>query len=435
MLNITKRLALCAASASMAFAGLGLLGTAAKAAADRPSARTAVPSAAFSRAIRLTGPANSSAVPQAFLFTVSCSRFGSCAAGGTYDDSLHHAHAMAISERSGRWARGVALRMPADAPAVASSRVNGMACRSAGSCTAVGDYPKAGTDAGRVFAVNEIGGRWRRASEIKLPVNAAAPAAAGLTGLSCPSRSACVAVGGYTDNAQHFQAMVVVERQGAWRPAVELSLPPDAAANPLAELNAVACQSTGHCVAVGSYTDTLGHERALGGIESNGHWTATAISLPPNADGTFTTPTGITCSQDGHCVIVGEYRPTPNPHVQAMSAVEFGGHFSAFSQVKAVPTGAVIAGLHSVSCLPSGQCVAVGNFTASSGRSLAYSVVRSASGNWSHAAAVQEPRGALTTAMQAGFLDAVSCLTGGCTAAGFYRGSNFGLNAMAAIRR
>ena len=42
---------------------------------------------------------------------------------------------------------------------------------------------------------------------------------------------------------------------------------------------------------------------------------------------------------------------------------------------------------------------------------------------------------ALTTAMQVGLLDAVSCLTGGCTAAGFYRGSNFGLNAMAAIRR
>jgi hypothetical protein len=118
-----------------------------------------------------------------------------------------------------------------------------------------------------------------------------------------------------------------------------------------------------------------------------------------------------------------------------MSAVEFGGHFSAFSQVKAVPTGAVIAGLHSVSCLPNGQCVAVGNFTASSGRNLAYSVLRSATGNWSHAAAVQEPRGALTTAMQVGLLDAVSCLTGGCTAAGFYRGKTFGQNVMAAIRR
>jgi hypothetical protein len=342
---------------------------------------------------------------------------------------------MAISERSGRWARGVALRMPADAPAAASSRVNGIACRSAGSCTAVGNYPKAGADSGRVFAVNEIGGRWRRASEIGLPVNAAAPVAAGLTGLSCPSRAACVAVGGYTDNAQHFQAMVVVKRQGVWGPAVELSLPPDAAANPLAELGAVACQSVGHCVAVGSYTDTLGHERALGAVQSSGHWTATAISAPPNAAGTFTTPSGITCRQDGHCVIVGEYRPTPNPHVQAMSAVEFGGHFSAFSQVKAVPPGAVIAGLHSVSCLPDGQCVAVGNFTASSGRSPAYSVVRSASGKWSHAAAVQEPRGALTTAMQVGFLDAVSCLTGGCTAAGFYRGTNFGQNAMAAVRR
>jgi hypothetical protein len=292
MLNITKRLVLCAASASVAFAGLGLIGTAAKAAAGWPPARTAVPGAAFSRAIRLTGPANSSAVPQAFLFTVSCSGFGNCAAGGTYDDSQHHAHAMAISERSGRWARGVALRMPADAPAVTSSRVTGMACRSAGSCTAVGNYPKEGADAGRVFAVNEVGGRWRRASEIGLPVNAAAPVSAILTGLSCPSRSACVAVGGYTDNVGHFQAMVVVKRQGAWLPAVELSLPPDAAANPLAELTAVACQSTGHCAAVGSYTDTLGHERALGAIESNGHWTATAISPPPNADGTLRTPRG-----------------------------------------------------------------------------------------------------------------------------------------------
>ena len=122
MRNITKRLALCATSASMTIAGFGLLGTAANAAADGPLARTAVPGAAFSRAIKLTGPGNSSAVPRAFFFTVSCSRFGSCAAGGMYDDSQHHSHAVAISERSGQWARGVPVRMPDGAPATESSR-------------------------------------------------------------------------------------------------------------------------------------------------------------------------------------------------------------------------------------------------------------------------------------------------------------------------
>jgi hypothetical protein len=53
----------------------------------------------------------------------------------------------------------------------------------------------------------------------------------------------------------------------------------------------------------------------------------------------------------------------------AMSAVESGGTFSPFTEITTLPSSPMIAVLTSVSCIATGQCVGVGNYTDNTNRS------------------------------------------------------------------
>jgi hypothetical protein len=141
----------------------------------------------------------------------------------------------------------------------------------------------------------------------------------------------------------------------------------------------------------------------------------------------------VSCEGSGQCVIVGAYRLTGG-RIEAMSAVESGGAFKAFTEITAAPPNVSTAILRAVSCTPAGQCVAVGSYYDLTEHEHAYAVFRSAKGNWADATIMRNPPGAATIPLQGGTLNGVSCLSRGCTAAGFYTTAKGAQLPLAAIR-
>lgn len=405
--------------------------------ADVPArpAKAVVPGASFGRAVKLSLPLNSASIPNADVFTQSCSSFGNCVAGGTYADRKFRFQALTITEKLGRWGRGVMVRLPGNAPANVQARVSGLACPRAGDCTAVGDYANAANpDLGRVFAATQTGGRWQPATELKLPSGAASPPQAQIYAVSCFAVGSCVATGDYWDGTSNSQAMLITESKGHWHQATEIFPPSGAGSQPDLGFTALSCQG-GQCVTAGQYVNAAGKTIGLGLVIANGSYlTVENIKLPRNAAGSFLQMRSVSCQNSSRCVIVGEYG-TSGSGVQALSAVESAGAFSAAAEVTAVPPNEVTAVLGAVSCASTGRCVAVGDYADATGHYRSYAVTRSAAGHWSSAAVVPAPADASPDPAQEDTLDGVSCFTAGCVATGFYRTKADATDPMAAVER
>ena len=99
--------------------------------------------------------------------------------------------------------------------------------------------------------------------------------------MSCPAADRCAAIGYYIDNNGE-QGLIDTLSSGTWG-AQMAPVPPDAAPNPEAGLNDVACPAVDSCVAVGQYA-VNGSSYVLGGPSYSGlidtllagKWTATA---------------------------------------------------------------------------------------------------------------------------------------------------------------
>jgi len=399
------------------------------------AARAAVPAAPFGRAFALRLPSNSASIAQGFAYGESCSSFGNCVVGGGYAVASGKIEPLAISENSGKWSRGVELKLPNDAPASVSARVNSVSCIRIGDCTAVGNYPKPSSYFGRIFAISETGGAWRLATELKLPSNAAWPPQASVHAVSCWAAGSCAAVGIYYDSAKSQQAALFTESKGSWRRGIELFPSFDAGPAPSLTFNAIACQKSGQCVIAGDHLNAAGKWVGDGRIVSHGTYVAVAnINPPHNADGSWLDISSVSCPSSTKCVIVGAYRDTSG-HIQPLSAVESNGAFKSATEITTVPPREVTATLYAISCTTGGPCVAVGAYTDTATRDHAFAITRSASGHWGYGAIVVNPPDASPGANVADLLTGVSCFTNGCVAAGIYSTkASGGYKPMAAIK-
>jgi len=273
---------------------------------------------------------------------------------------------------------------------------------------------------GRVFAATENRSRWQRAHEIPLPVNAVSPPSGELNAVSCTAPGSCLAIGDYTDKAGDLEAMIVRERGGRWGRAFEIYPTSDAAPNPLATFDGIACQPNGQCVIVGTYVGTSGKPEVLGIIESHGSFLVVENILLPPSSNQFLEIRSVSCAGSGSYVIVGRYG------TKAVAAVESGFAFKPAKFITAVPPNQSDTTLYAVSCVTSGQCVAVGRYTDTSFHEHAYAVIRTPTGHWVDAAVVQTPPGSAPGIYQATALDAISSVIRGCVAGGFYTHSSSG---------
>ncbi len=216
--------------------------------------------------------------------------------------------------------------------------------------------------------VTETGGTFAPATEVTAPSNAASDPLTGFNAVSCTSVGNCVAVGTYTDSSGHQQGMEATETGGTFAPATEVTAPSNVGSD-LEQLVDVSCPSAGDCVAVGLYTDSSGNTQEMEATETSGTFAqATEVSAPSNAgsdpDANFF---GVSCTSVGNCVAVGSY-VNSSGFTQAMEATETDGTFAQATEVTAPSNagsgGYTYAVLDAASCTSSTNCVVVGYYNA-----------------------------------------------------------------------
>ncbi len=276
------------------------------------------------------------------------------------------------------------------------------------------------------------GGAGWTAAKAPLPADAGMNPYPFLTSVKCVSASSCVAVGGYDDFSTNGQGLLETLSGTTWTPT-RAPLPANAAANPQAGFQSVACTSMSSCLAVGTYQDSSGNYQGLLETFSGTTWTATEAPLPANAasacsQGCRTQLTSVTCTSATSCVAVGSYEV---PGQSSGGLALFDGLVETLSGTTWTATEAPLpAGaasnqtafvLWSVACVSASSCLAVGQYQDSSGNQQG--LVETLSGTTWTATEAALPAGA--AASQTADLVSVVCpSTSSCVAVGFYADSS-----------
>ncbi len=289
------------------------------------------------------------AIEYSELKAISCATPHACTAGGDYVTSSGVFAPLAERWTGSRWAI-----QPVPNPAAnAESFLEGISCPAATSCTAVGFTTQStGTARAEALAEHWNGTRWRVEST-PLPAHTLGIQ---LYGVSCPSASDCIAVGGYLKG----EAPLAEQWNGTrWR---LLTVPVPTGGTGAAALTAISCTGPRACTAVGYYYDDSGGQSALAEAWNGIRWRPQALASP---DGT--TLNGISCTP-GACTAVGTVATaTVSSETDAPFAARWNG--TRWSR-QSVPGPASGGGLSGVSCAGSRACTAVGAASTPNGASV-----------------------------------------------------------------
>jgi hypothetical protein len=434
--SASRRRAVAAASAGLgAFALMAPLGPTGPAVRPVPSH----PPPVVVRA-REVGPPADSRFPQGTgLYAAWCTGQGACVAGGNYEDARGSVQPMVAAQAGGTWLRGTRLTLPSNAQQQPYAQVNGVACRSAGNCVAVGNYTYSSQRYVGAFLATESRGVWQPAFTPQLPADAVTPQRARLEAVTCRPDGYCQAVGSYQDKTGQIHAMVLAKPAGeAWGRAAEIAPPAGAPASADAVLTGVSCPVPGECVAVGHYSDGPSATRGMGVTETGGSWGRAAGIPAPRGSvaSSFTGLSSVSCRLDGRCLAVGVFA-VDSTRDQAMSVTESNGVFGTATAITAIPAGSAArpsTALSGVSCPRTGSCVAAGVGTNAAGHYVAMYATR-AHGRWA-AVFLSGPDDVSGDKNEQSSLFSVSC--GGtdyCTGVGYYNDDSGGYSAAGATVR
>lgn len=331
----------------------------------------------WSRGIALTLPTGAATQPYAQINGVACRSTGNCVAVGDYEyGKASGLQAFIATESHGRWARAFTPRLPANAASPASAQLEAVACTRDGSCAAVGSYQDSSGNAQTMVLAKPPAGPWRQATEIASPPNAAANPAAFMTGIACSGPGTCVAVGNYSVSPTQFQAMGAVESRGSWHRATEIAAPRGGIASTFTAITSISCLPTGLCMGAGQYAVSATQSRAMVVTESKG-WFGRALAITSVPPGASTHPSsyllGVSCRPSGVCFAVGGGRNRAG-HSVAMYLVRSGGRWRAsFATApdRATSGQRQLSALSAVSCTAKAYCSAVGYYHDQQGTSHA----------------------------------------------------------------
>ena len=352
-----------------------------------------------------TSPQNKSEAPSNFLEGVSCSTASRCVAVGYYrPDNTTPEKLLPLAQR---WNGTSWTLQTAPAPTVSGTsraKLADVSCTAADFCVAVGSYEDGGQSHGLIERWN--GSSWTLAT-------IAAPAESndfGLTGVSCTSKSRCVAVGSY--EGSESQHGYLTEWNGVSWSATSHPAPGSS------YLSDVACISGSECVAVGSH--------AIGWNGSE--WSAEPIAKP--AEGGGYRLNSVSCDGAGGCVASGYQFALDAPEIrEPLALVAFGEPESVIEDLPAEEDPEVefpernwsaeeiwpsTSELIDVACPSSTNCVGVGKYTDMDGEVETETLSWNGT-SWSERA-VPTPSGATEST-----LEGVSCTsTSSCVAVGSY---------------
>lgn len=371
-------------------------------------------------------PAGADPSQGVFIGSVSCPGAGSCTAAGLTGGG--YGTPVVESLRGGSWSVAQPP-LPADAyPFNQAAGLTSVSCASTSTCTAVGSYEDANTDAGLIET--GAGGTW---SAVRAPVP---PGTSGdpysvLNTVTCLSGTSCIALGSYAPSG--FEGMIdTFDGQGWTSQAAPLPADATAATSQFVTLRGLSCGSSSSCVAVGSYVDASGDTEGVIERDHNGAWTGARMPLPADAatSGQYVSVSGVACPAAGSCAAAGSYTtaggqgqgflsvlangswstvaaPVPADASTADPAVQFGG--------TAGPAGTAAESFtRPVACPGAGACVAVGSYLSNSGATRPL-IEQLTGGTWA-AVPVAFPPG---YAGGTGYLTSLACpATGPCLAGG-----------------
>ena len=232
----------------------------------------------------------------AVLSGVSCVSANNCLAVGRYRDS---AGLKPLAEHwdGSHWSL---LSAPVPASATASA-LEGVSCASATACIAVG-YLEEASGTVRPLAESWDGSSWAIGSP---PSPSGSPPAAWLEAVSCSSAPACTAVGAY-ETSTHVERTLAERWDGSgWSVQTTKNPTGNQAGN---ELGGVSCPSATACTAVGRHIEQVGSEfipSALVERWDGTEWTVQATPHPPLSEGE--TLFGVSCASATACTAVGSY--------------------------------------------------------------------------------------------------------------------------------
>jgi hypothetical protein len=261
-------------------------------------------------------------------------------------------------------------------------------------------------------------GTWGNARELPGLASLNVTGQANVISVSCATPTNCGVGGWYGDANGQLQPFVASERNGRWRTA---EVPVIGLANSgNANTVSVSCHTASTCSAGGYYTDDSSRMQAFVVTERNGAW-GRGQEVPGlrelNVDGNAQI-NSVSCWAAGSCVAGGYYTDHAN-HQQGFVVFERDGAWSTANEVPGLArlNRGGSAQTWAVSCVTSG-CTAAGWFADSAGHRQAF-VASERSGKWSKAVAVP----GLARLNRGGFADvvSVSCPTAvSCGATGLY---------------
>lgn len=273
-----------------------------------------------------------------------------------------------------------------------------VSCVSADFCVAVGSRTTSARTDEFPLAMIWNGARWRQTAT---PLPKGWPAGQ-LGSVSCPSRSYCVAVGGYFKDSSASIPVAVTWNGKAWTAA--RALPRLAGGDPFAD--GVSCTAARRCVVSLGANPMPKSGQVFIDVLTGATWAVHALTPPTGSE--FAAFTGVSCVSVTYCALagvvyqrVGEASLLAAWNGKALSIMKAAASFPAF--------------LDGVSCASAKSCVAVGTwFTGPA--DLGYYEIWNGS-VWRGARVRPQPKSMPVSSPQA-----VSCATpANCLAVGYYR--------------
>ena len=179
-----------------------------------------------------------------------------------------------------------------------------------------------------------------------------------VTGISCPAASACTAVGTFVNVGGQTAPMIQRWNGTKWTG----SALPTLAGEKAYGLNAVSCPSTTACTAVGNYVSASGRQLTFSEVWSGATW---VIQKPVNpTGGSSDVLDSVSCTSSSVCTAVGSYNSYVNGQFQSMGLAEVWNGATWSVQSISAPAGHGAFGLTSVSCSAISSCIATGWYSA-----------------------------------------------------------------------
>lgn len=260
--------------------------------------------------------------------------------------------------------------------------VNAVSCPAPGECVAVGSDGPTTTDVNTGEGLQApLAAIWNGSGWADQPVPSPSDAqrstadqqsVVGFDGVSCPTATACVAVGSYLpSNGGSQRALAGVWNASAWS-ATAVPAPPRVSGD--ANLAAVSCASPTACMAVGAYDTDAATDVPYAELWNGSRWSLQAVSAPSSGSPL----TSVSCPSPTSCTAVGD---TTEVTAGTSASGAFAEHWDG-SQWSLQPTpapadyatdsGSPSAGLNGVWCTAPTACIAVGSYATSTSPEVAY---------------------------------------------------------------